>query len=123
MPWTIPNLLLHDKSATLSYMRSLGRNHVVVCCSNSDCHHNAEIDASGFPDDMTFGDLQPRMLRTVCDHRGADVSPSWPHHAFEDTITLPDGRTLSTLRDAGDHITSLPKAEPLPDLTQPPREE
>ena len=43
--------------------------------------------------------------------------------AFEDTITLPDGRTLSTLRDAGDHITSLPKAEPLPDLTQPPREE
>jgi hypothetical protein len=43
--------------------------------------------------------------------------------AFEDTITLPDGRTLSTLRDAGDYITSLPKAEPLPDLTQPPREE
>ncbi len=26
-------------------------------------------------------------------------------------ITLPDGRTLSTLRDAGDYITSLPKAE------------
>jgi hypothetical protein len=30
---------------------------------------------------------------------------------FEDTITLPDGRTLSTLRDAGDYITGLPKAE------------
>jgi hypothetical protein len=30
---------------------------------------------------------------------------------FEDPITLPDGRTLSTLRDAGDYITSLPKAE------------
>jgi hypothetical protein len=29
---------------------------------------------------------------------------------FEDPITLPDGRTLSTLRDAGDYITSLPKA-------------
>jgi hypothetical protein len=25
-----------------------------------------------------------------------------------------------TLRDAGDYITSLPKAEPLPDLTHPP---
>jgi hypothetical protein len=30
---------------------------------------------------------------------------------FEDPITLTDGRTLSTLRDAGDYITSLPKAE------------
>jgi hypothetical protein len=30
---------------------------------------------------------------------------------FEDTITLSDGRTLSTLRDAGDFIASLPKAE------------
>ena len=77
MPWTIPNLLLHDKPVPLSNMRSLGRTRVFVHCSNPDCHHNAEIDASGFPDDVTFGDLQPRMLCTVCNHRGADVSPSW----------------------------------------------
>jgi hypothetical protein len=31
--------------------------------------------------------------------------------AFEDPITHPDGRTLSTLREAGEYITSLPKAE------------
>jgi hypothetical protein len=31
--------------------------------------------------------------------------------ALEDPITLPDGRTLSTLREAGDYITSLPKAD------------
>jgi hypothetical protein len=68
MPWTIPNLLLHDKPVPLANMRSLGRTHVVVSCSNPDCHHNAEIDASGFPGDVTFGDLQPRMLCTVCDH-------------------------------------------------------
>jgi hypothetical protein len=74
-----PNLLLHDKSVTLSNTRSLGRTHVFVYCSNPNCHRNAEIDASGFPDDVTFGDLQPRMLCTVCDHRGADVSPSWLH--------------------------------------------
>jgi len=80
MPWTIPNLLLHDKSVTLSNMRSLGRTRVFVYCSNPDCRHNAEIDASGFPDDVTFGDLQPRMLCSACDHRGADVSPSWLHH-------------------------------------------
>jgi hypothetical protein len=82
MPSTIPNLLLHDKPVPLANMRSHGRNRVLVSCRNPDCHHNAEIDASGFPDDMTFGDLQPRMLCTVCNHRGADVSPSWLHHGW-----------------------------------------
>ena len=77
MPWTIPNLIMHDKPVALSNMRSLGRNHVFVVCGNPDCHHNAEVDASDFPDDVTFGDLQPRMLCTVCDHRGADVGLSW----------------------------------------------
>jgi hypothetical protein len=37
-------------------------------------HHNAELDVSRFPDSVTFGYLQPRMLCTVCDHRGADVA-------------------------------------------------
>ena len=78
--WTIPNLLLHDKPVPLSNMRSLGRNRVFVCCSNPDCHYNAELDVSSFPDDVTFNNLQPRMRCTMCDHRGADVSPSWLHH-------------------------------------------
>ena len=69
--------MLYDKPVPLANMRSRGRNRVFVCCGKPDCHHNAEIDASGFPDDVTFGDLQPRMLCTVCDHRGADVGPSW----------------------------------------------
>ena len=38
-----------------------------------------ELDVSRFPDEVTFNDLQPRMLCTVCDHRGADVGPSWLH--------------------------------------------
>ena len=80
MPWTIPNLVLHDEPVRLANMRSHGRKHVFVNCGNPDCHHNAEVDVSGFPDNVTFGDLQPRMLCTVCDHRGADVGPSWLHH-------------------------------------------
>ena len=80
MPWTIPNLLLHDKPVPLENMRSHGRNRVFVYCNNPGCHHNAELEVSRFPDDVTFDDLQPRMLCTVCDHRGADVSPSWLHH-------------------------------------------
>lgn len=31
--------------------------------------------------------------------------------AFDDPITLPDGRELVTLRQAGEYITKLPKAE------------
>jgi hypothetical protein len=30
MPWTIPNLLFHDKPVPLSNMRSCGRNHVLL---------------------------------------------------------------------------------------------
>jgi hypothetical protein len=30
---------------------------------------------------------------------------------FDDPVLLPGGRRLVTLRDAGDYITSLPKAE------------
>src|SRR3981189_1983935 len=62
MPWTIPNLLLHDKPLRLGNMRRLGRNHVFVNCGNPDCFHNAELDVSRFPDDMTFNDLQPLAI-------------------------------------------------------------
>ena len=41
---------------------------------------------------------------------------------FDDPIPLSRGHQLVTLRHAGGYITSLPKAEQLLDLTQPPRE-
>jgi hypothetical protein len=70
----------HHKPVQLANMRSLGRNHVFVNCGNPDCYHNAELDVSGLPGEVTFGDPQPRLLCTVRDHRGADVGPSWLHH-------------------------------------------
>jgi hypothetical protein len=79
MPWTIANLVLHDKPVRLANMRSVG----TMCSSIAairTAYHNTELDVSRFPDDVTFNDLQPRMLCTVCDHRGADVGPSWLHH-------------------------------------------
>jgi len=54
--------LLNGKHMPLANMRSHGRNRVFVCCSNPDCHRNAELDVSGLPDNVTFGDLQPLML-------------------------------------------------------------
>jgi len=62
MPWTIPNQLLHDKPVPLANMRTHGRRHAFGCCSNPDCHRNAELDVNRLPDDVTFNDLQPRML-------------------------------------------------------------
>ena len=38
-----------------------------------------------------------------------DVPPDWLR-AFDDPITLPDGRVLRTLHDAGHYATALPKA-------------
>jgi len=29
------------------------------------------------PNEITYNDLQPRMVCTVCDHRGADVRTAW----------------------------------------------
>ena len=54
MPWTIPNLLLHDKPVPLSNRRRHAQNRVLVCCSNPD---DAELDVSGFPDHTTFNDM------------------------------------------------------------------
>jgi hypothetical protein len=65
------------KPVPLANMRSLGRRHVFVNCGNPDCYHKVELDVSGLPDNLTFGELERRMLCTVCDYRGADVGPSW----------------------------------------------
>jgi hypothetical protein len=65
MPWTIPNLVLHDKPVPLSNMRSYGRRHLFVNCGNPDCYHNAELDLSRLPDNVTFSDLQPCSARSA----------------------------------------------------------
>jgi len=59
MPWTIHNLLLHDKPLPLSEQRALGYTKLFIYCSSPDCHCNAVIDASGFPNDITYSDLKP----------------------------------------------------------------
>jgi hypothetical protein len=77
MPWTIPNLLLHDKPLPLSDQRASGYSHVFVYCLNPGCHHNAVVDVSHLPDKTTYNELMPHMVCMVCDHRGADVRTAW----------------------------------------------
>jgi hypothetical protein len=77
MPWTIPNLLLHNKPVPRSNQRSLGYRKLWVHCGNPDCRHSAILEVDHLPDETTYNDLMPRMLCTLCGHRGADVSTAW----------------------------------------------
>jgi hypothetical protein len=65
MPWTIANLLLHDKPVQLGNMRSLGQTGRFVCCSNPGCNHNAELNAEVLPDETTFNDLRAWNARSA----------------------------------------------------------
>ena len=51
MPWTIPNLLLHDKPLPLSDQRASGYAHVFAYCLFPGCYHNAVLDVSHLSDE------------------------------------------------------------------------
>jgi hypothetical protein len=61
----------------LTNQRDLGFGKVWVYCSNPDCGHSAVLDLSHLPDEITYNELQSRMVCSVCDHRGADVCTAW----------------------------------------------
>jgi hypothetical protein len=44
MPWSIKNLMFHDKPVPLSNQRNLGYKNVWVYCSNPDCRHSAVLN-------------------------------------------------------------------------------
>jgi len=111
-----PEPVLHNKPVSLANMRTHGRKHVFVNCGNPDCYHNAELDVSRFPDEVTFNNLQPRMLCTVCDHprrrRWAVMAASWLiGRTFDQPIVPQKGKALTTLKDAATYIMALPKAK------------
>ena len=122
MPWTRPDLRLPPKPTPLWTMRRLGRRHVEVFCANDKCQHQAELNADEWPDEVTFGDLQPRMLRLrpprrrrparLGQHERADAALNWDAD-FDDLppIELPDGRKLETLTECAAYILELPKRQ------------
>ena len=79
-----PDLHLQPKPTPLWTMRRPGRRSILVYCGNDRCHHPAELDADRWPDDVTFGELQPRMVCTVCGHKGADVQTDVGDHGRPD---------------------------------------
>jgi hypothetical protein len=117
MPWTIPNLLLHDKPVPLANMRSLGRTRVFVYCSNPTVITTPRSTLAAFP---------TTPLSTTYNHacfaacaiiaaptsarRGTVADRGW-QRPFEDPIPLPDGRKMLTLKEAANYIMKLPKGE------------
>ena len=76
-PWSIKNLVFYDKPVPPTNQRSLGYEKVWVYCSNPNCRHSAALDVNHMSDEVTFNELMPRMLCTICDHQGANVCTAW----------------------------------------------
>jgi len=76
-----------------------------VNCGNPDCYHNAELDVSGLPDNLTFGSCNGGCSAPCAIIAAPDVGPSLAASWLigpapsKDPIILPDGRTV---RDAAD---------------------
>jgi hypothetical protein len=109
-------------------MPSTGLRRLLIYCGDYKCAHHVEIDADRWQDDVRLSDLEPLFVCQACGHRGAMcgryltrtepragerslmAATGWKR-SFDEPIPLPRGRQLVTLRDAGNYITKLAKAE------------
>ena len=62
---------------TLGNMRQQNVHSLWVRCGALDCHHDAIIDVSTFPDNAAVPSFGPRMVCTRCGAIGGDVMPNW----------------------------------------------
>jgi len=66
---------------TLGNMRENGVRTLAVYCGALHCHHEAVLDVSAYPDDVTVPAFGPRMVCTVYGAIGADARPNWNERA------------------------------------------
>ena len=62
---------------TLGHIRGHGCRDLLVYCSSINCNHETKMNADHLPDKTVIRQLGPRMVCTLCGHRGADVRPDW----------------------------------------------
>ena len=74
---------------TLGNMRANDVRTLAVYCGGCQCHHEAIVDVSDYPDEVPVPSFGPRMVCTVCRAIGADARPNW------------NGRALVSLFGAG----------------------
>jgi hypothetical protein len=66
---------------TLANMRQQNVRSLWIRCGAIHCHHDAVLNVSDFPDDMTVPSFGPRMVCTICGAIGADARPNWNERA------------------------------------------
>lgn len=66
-----------NPAMTLGNMRQNGVKTLAVYCDGRNCHHEAVIDVSAYPDEVAVPSFDPRMACTVCGAIGADARPNW----------------------------------------------
>jgi hypothetical protein len=75
------------RSRTSCCTTSRCRSRIGGATGKTECSSVAAIrttlnwTTAGSPDHTIFNDMQPRIVCSIWDHRGADVSPSWLHHS------------------------------------------
>jgi hypothetical protein len=114
--------MTYPQKITFGELRESGVRDVLIYCRDYHCSHSTE-DLRGplAGSRPTLGHrtaLRLHRLRQTRRGNAGEVSAGSHGHwlmpwsaRFADPITLPDGRTLNTLRDAATYITGLPKAQ------------
>jgi len=66
---------------TLGNMRQHGMTRLDVSCHGPDCWHRAEVDVSGYGDDVIFAELGRRFRCSRCGSGNIDARPDWQQYA------------------------------------------
>lgn len=61
---------------TLANMRENGVRHVYLYCP-APCHHQAEIDVDGLPEDTPVPEIGRRYRCSKCGRKGVQSQPAW----------------------------------------------
>jgi hypothetical protein len=77
MPWSIKNLVSMTSRCPSQTSEASATAKYGCIAATRIVWHSTVLDVSHVSDEITFNELMPHMLCTVCDHRGADVTAAW----------------------------------------------
>jgi hypothetical protein len=66
-----------DHSMTLGNMRANGVRMVAVYCNAPYCHHSADVDVDGMPDELAMLFLARKFRCSRCGSKQVSARPAW----------------------------------------------
>jgi hypothetical protein len=67
----------------LAHIRGHRVRSLLVYCTDIVCNHSVTWNVDHLPDDTVIVSLEPRMVCTRCERRGADIRPNWGERGVE----------------------------------------